>query len=92
MSHKLTLIQSESSIWDDSDCTVDDETSPSNNVRCPKATLEFRNTLITNKGDIHKAKEYSSCSTTEEEDNVDLFSLSQSVDSFSWDSQDSLEF
>ena len=44
------------SIWDDSECTLEDEYSSPVSCNSPNHTKEFRNTLISNKGNIRDGK------------------------------------
>jgi len=47
---------SKKSIWDDSECTLEEEYITTITSKSPNPTIEFRNTLISNKGDITSAR------------------------------------
>ena len=51
-------MQTTSNIWDDSECTVEEEYSSSDTSNSPNLSLEFRNSLINNKGDIKSARKF----------------------------------
>jgi len=85
----------EVSIWDDSLCTVEEEYNSPVIHRTPKKSVEFRNSLINNKGDITTARKISNDVTKfcwSEEDiskysciNISSVSLGNSSDSISND-------
>jgi len=47
------------SIWDDSQCTVEEDYTSLVLSKTPKKSVEFKNSLITNKGDISTARKIS---------------------------------
>ena len=50
------MSNSKNSIWDDSECTLEEEYISPVTSKSPNVTIEFRNTLIKNKGDITSAR------------------------------------
>jgi len=50
-------------IWSDEECTVEEEYNSPVVSRSPNATLEFKNSLIGNKGDIRTARKISCMDT-----------------------------
>ena len=86
-------------LWDDTDCTVDDELNTTASVMSPKVSLKFNNTLLHNKGNIHTAKKLVSKDEMEflqlmKENSLDSFSVSDSEssgDSVSLDSNEGLD-
>lgn len=86
-------------LWNDTDCTVDDELNTTASVMSPKVSLKFNNTLLHNKGNIHTAKKLVSKDEMEflhlmREISLDSSSVSDSessVDSVSLDSDGALD-
>lgn len=79
-------MKTENSIWCDTDCTLEDEEEVETFAKPLNTTFEFRNTLITNKGDIHSAKKLTLTCSDDDLVEIDfeessLFSLSESNDS-----------
>lgn len=75
-------------IWDDSECVVEEEFCSTVSTNSPNETREFRNTLLTNKGDIKKAKKFSfdyTASSIEKESelSIGLSSIQDSEESVS---------
>ena len=56
-------MQQQKSIWDDSLCTVDESISSEAVCMTPNPTIEFKNSLIVNKGDIRTARKMTSMET-----------------------------
>lgn len=96
---KETANNNENSLWDDTDCTVEEEFNSGVDVKSPNESLKFTNTLLLNKGDIHTAKKLIAKDEIqsikiENEECFRVFSLSDSessVGSVSLGSEESLE-
>ena len=58
-------MQQQKNIWDDSLCTVDESINSEAVSMVPNLTMEFRNSLITNKGDISTARKITSMETVD---------------------------
>ena len=46
----------ENSLWDDSDCTVEEQYNSHTKINSLKSTCQFNNMLLSNKGDISTAR------------------------------------
>lgn len=98
-SAKETAKNIENSLWDDTDCSVEEEFNSGEDVKSPNESLKFTNTLLLNKGNIRTAKKLIAKDDVqsikiENEECFRVFSLSDSessVGSVSLGSEESLE-
>jgi len=78
-------MQQNKNIWDDSECTIEEKYTTIVRSKSPTPTLEFKNSLISNKGDISTARKISNLETVEcsGKDYLSLGPIQNSISSLS---------